>query len=421
MRDPIYKSRPDGFQILPACAPEAERVAEFIHCSPGLSNSYCISTSEGRVIVNTGMGFESIVHKRNFDAVDPGPTRYILLTQGHVDHVGGVDLFKEEGTEVVAQAGNQWYQREDGMLRDARAMRSYFAFAGAIQSQQKHVRQIAGPVPAQSVPAPTITFEDRYDFSLGDLRFELHAVPGGETVESMVVWLPDHEILLSGNVVGALFGHIPNLVTIRGDRYRDALQVIETIDRVIALEPKLILYGRHAPIEGKARIREELEAIKGAVRFVHDRTVEYMVAGKDVFTAMREIELPPELEVGQGYGKVDWDVRAIWENYMGWFHQRSTTELYPVPPESVYPDLVELAGGPDVVAARAREKLDAGQAVEAIHLVEAALSVAPGHTSAIRVGIDAHRALDAKSENFWLSAWLRHQAERLEKSLGDRQ
>jgi len=240
------------------------------------------------------------------------------------------------------------------------------------------------------------------------------AAPGGETTESMVVWLPDHEILFAGNVVGALFGHIPNLVTIRGDRYRDALQVVETIDRLIALSPRLVLYGRHEPIEGRERIREELLAIRNAVQYVHDRTVEAMNAGKDVFTAMREIRLPPELEVGEGYGKVDWDVRAIWENYMGWFHQRSTTELYPVPPDAVYPDLAELAGGPDAVAKRARETLEAGRAVEAIHLVEVALSVEPAHAEALRVGIDAHRALDARSENFWLSSWLRHQVEKLE-------
>ena len=57
---------------------------------------------------------------------------------------------------------------------------------------------------------------------------------------------------------------------------------------------------------------------------------------------MREITLPTEYEVGQGYGKVAWDVRAIWENYSGWFHHRSTTELYPVGFDAVTADVVEL-------------------------------------------------------------------------------
>ena len=39
-----------------------------------------------------------------------------------------------------------------------------------------------------------------------------------------------------------------------------------------------------------------------------------------------------------------WGVRAIWENYSGWFHHRSTTELYPVDPSDLSADIVELAG-----------------------------------------------------------------------------
>ena len=89
----------------------------------------------------------------------------------------------------------------------------------------------------------------------------------------------------------------------------------------------------------------------GAVLHVHDAVVAAMNAGGDVYTAMREIRLPPELEVGEGYGKVAWSARAIWETYQGWFHGRSTTELYPVPYTSVHPELVALAGGPAAVAA----------------------------------------------------------------------
>ena len=73
-------------------------------CSPGLSNSYLLTTGEGRVIVNTGMGFEGPVHRANFDAVDSSPVRYIIFTQGHDDHVGGLDSVRDPDTTVVAQA-----------------------------------------------------------------------------------------------------------------------------------------------------------------------------------------------------------------------------------------------------------------------------------------------------------------------------
>jgi alkyl sulfatase BDS1-like metallo-beta-lactamase superfamily hydrolase len=132
---------------------------------------------------------------------------------------------------------------------------------------------------------------------------------------------------------------------------------------------------------------------------------------------MREIELPPELEVGEGYGKVAWSVRAIWETYAGWFHHRSTSELYGTPPESVHPDLVELAGGPDRVAERARDRLAEGRPVEAILLAEIALGADAGHGGALEASLAAHEQLEKESENFWLSSWLRRQSAALRKAL----
>ena len=85
-------------------------------------------------------------------------------------------------------------------------------------------------------------------------------MPGAETNDSLVIWLPDQEICLCGNLFGCLFGHFPNLVTIRGDRYRDALTVVVAVDRVLELEPEQLLVGHHQPIAGKALIRRGARA-----------------------------------------------------------------------------------------------------------------------------------------------------------------
>jgi len=419
MPSPLYRSRPGGFDIRPASQPEAVRIAENIYVSEGLSNSYLVRTPDGRVVINTGMGFEAPVHKRNFDAVDASPVRYVLLTQGHVDHVGGVDLFLEEGTEVVAQANNAAHQADDARIARFRASRSAFAFAEAIANAMRYLReQVGGPVPGQSRPEPSLTFEDRHAFELGGVGFELIATPGGETTDSMVVWLPQQRICFAGNLFSALFGHFPNLVTIRGDRYREAPRFVESLDRVLELEPELLLVGHHGPIEGRELIRSELQRLRGAVLHVYEETLRGMNAGVDVHTLMRDIRLPPELEVGEGYGKVAWSVRAIWETYAGWFHHRSATELYAVPYWSVHPDLVELAGGPDAVAKRAQEKLTSGSPVEAIHLAEAALAAAPEHRGAREASLAAHEKLLGESVNFWESSWLRREIGRLRESPG---
>jgi alkyl sulfatase BDS1-like metallo-beta-lactamase superfamily hydrolase len=174
--------------------------------------------------------------------------------------------------------------------------------------------------------------------------------------------------------------------------------------------------GHHDPVRGRDTIRSEIARMRDATRTVHDEVVRRMNAGGDVWSAMREIRLPAELEVGEGYGKLAWSARAIWEQYQGWFHGRSTSELYATPYWSVSPDLVALAGGPARVAEAALAKAESAPA-EALHLAEAALAADPDHAGALRASLAAHRALLRGTTNFWETRWLEHQIAQLEAKL----
>ena len=412
MTEPIWRRRPGADAMAPASAEHAVEVAQGIWCSPGLTNSYLLTTTDGRIVVNTGMGFESVVHRANFDAVSTAPVRYIIVTQGHYDHVGGIDTLRHEQTEVVAQANWRSWRDDNERLLQYRIARSAFAFSGRLSDGISAIaRRFGKKLPAQSSATADITVEDTLTLELGGRRLDLIATPGGETTDSMVVWLPEERVCLCSNTFGPVFGHIPNLVTMRGDRYRDALSVIDTIERVRALAPQILLTGHFEPIIGAELIDAELIRLRDAVAYIHDQTVAGMNAGTDVRTLMAEISLPEHLQVGEGYGKVSWDVRAIWENYSGWFHHRSTTELYPVGAEAVSADLVELAGA-DAITARARQHLDAGRTLHAIHLAETVTGAQADHGEARAILHEAHQQLLADSVNFWERAWLTAQIER---------
>jgi alkyl sulfatase BDS1-like metallo-beta-lactamase superfamily hydrolase len=407
-----HRLRPAMASAHPARREPAREVTPGIWMSEGLSNSYLLTTAAGRIIVNTGMGFESGLHKANFDDVDQSPTRYVIVTQGHFDHVGGVDTFLEPGTDLVAQANFAVWRSDNERLQAFRTDRSAFAFMDRVMDGIGEAKA-HGWVPGQSRPEPTITFDDRLELELGGRRLQLIATPGGETTDSLVIWLPDEGTLLSGNMFGPLFGHVPNLVTLRGDRYRDALAYVASLDTVLELNPERIVTGHFDPIEGAALIAAEITAMRDATRYVHDATVEGMNRGADVHTLMREIRLPEQYDVGEGYGTVAWNVRAIWENYAGWFHHTSTTELYSTPSTEVAPDVVGLAGA-DALVGAAQARLAASQPAAAIHLTDLVLAAEPDHASARSVAIEAHQALLAESGNFWETAWLQRAIERLE-------
>ena len=248
------RSQPDFFAVGPASAPAAIDMGAGIWCSPGMSSTYLVTTGDGRIVVNTGMWFEARTHKRNYDAVTTAPTRYIVLTQSHTDHIGG--------RRHVPRAGNA-----------ARRAGEHHAVPGRRRTHPRPAhppltpvlrrrdgpdrlrpRRRRGDPAARPKPAHAdITFDDTYDLTCGDRRIELLSVPGGETIDSLVVWLPDDGVALVGNMFSALFGHFPNLVTMRGDRMRSAPAFVESVQRVIDLEPEVLLLGHHGPVRGAAR------------------------------------------------------------------------------------------------------------------------------------------------------------------------
>ena len=411
----IHRERPGADAIAAATDAPASDLGDGIWLHHGLTNSYLIQTDDGRVVVNTGMGFEGPLHRRAFDDVDPSPTRAVILTQGHYDHVGGIDVLRDPDSDVIAQANYDVWRQDNARLEAFRSRNSAFAWISAIVAAMEYARSVGvGDVP-MAMPDATVTVDERLELTIGGRDLVLIATPGGETFDSLVVWLPETRTLLSGNLFGPLFGHVPNLVTIRGDRYRDALIYIRSLDIVQELQPERLLTGHFDPVEGADRIAEEVAAMQEAMQSVHDQTVDGMNAGSDVFALMREVRVPAHLDVGEGYGKTAWNVRAIWENYAGWFHHRSTTELYGVHPWATAPDLVAAAGADPLVAA-ARAHLDGGRPVEALQLTDLVLAVEPGHAAALDVALDAHEELVDGTTNFWERAWLKRAIDKLERA-----
>jgi len=138
---------------------------------------------------------------------------------------------------------------------------------------------------------------------------------------------------------------------------------------------------------------------------VHDEVVKGMNAGKDVYTLMNEVHLPPELNVGETYGKLTWSVRGIYEGYAGWFDLNPAT-IYATPVSAVYGDMIRLAGGAAAVIALALERVQSGKAVEALHLTDMVLAKDASNQPALKARLVALEALRASSRNTNEVGWL---------------
>jgi alkyl sulfatase BDS1-like metallo-beta-lactamase superfamily hydrolase len=192
------------------------------------------------------------------------------------------------------------------------------------------------------------------------------------------------------------------------------------VEQVRALAPELVITGHGEPIRGAETIRADLDAMHAAVSYLESETIDGMNAGKSVQQLMREIVLPEALTIGQFHGKASWVVRAIWEENAGWFHyEDGTTALYGVPRSAVDADLAELAGGVAALAARAQAYAEAGKPLEALHLLDIALDVAPDDAASLTVKKTALEQLLAASggtnlsETMWLKAEIADAEKRL--------
>lgn len=366
-------------------ARKAEPVSDHILMSRGNSNSYLVTTGDEDVVINTGTLLQGTRHRERYEEFLGRRLniRKVIFTQSHPDHMGGWAAFNGPGVETIAQENYP-----EGRLDRTRLKEFFFPRHQSILG-----RKIGFEVQRKrffETPEAVVSkfFRDEYLFELGGRRFELYALPGAETLDSLMVWLPEEKTVFTGNFAGALWGALPHLFTPRGDRSRSARTFIRSVERLLALQPEMVISGHDEPIRGWDRIRADFTRVRDATRYIHDETVKGMNAGKDLWTLMRDIQLPAHLKCAPGRGPVHWYVRAVWEEYAAWFRFESVTELYEVPQKAIWGELADLAGV-EALAERARAHITAGRTLEALHLTDIALSSSPKHRPSIEIRIAA--------------------------------
>ncbi|MBN2355649.1 MBL fold metallo-hydrolase, partial [candidate division KSB1 bacterium] len=367
------------------------KLGENIYRMEGSCNSYLITTDEGSVLIDpAGAASAPVYFKR---ILENHPLRAILLTHAHQDHWQNMGVWRSDSTiAIIAQRAFRTFTEYQ------RRLAPFFARRGAIWGRKSL------PDPADIKPVdyitPIITFLDEYTYQLDGLHFKMTHTPG-ETPDHATIWIPELRAVFVGD---NYYEYFINNATLRGTSTRPMLGYIHALDLALSYEPEFFLMGHGSPLIGKRPVRETVANFRDALQYIHDETIKGINAGKDVHILMDEINVPESYRLRPFFGKVEWTVRGVYHENIGWFDENPAF-MYAQPPSSIYADLVDLAG-PASMVKRAQSLLDNKEYVRVLHLTDVILKADATHRETNEIRLQALQALKAGTRNYIERIWL---------------
>lgn len=341
----------------------------------------CFDTSH----VNTGQQVVDSIRKWSSD-----PFNALVYTHGHTDHVGGSVAFGANAAALGHKAprviGHKNVQRRFDRYRYtndwnvAINARQFGGIRGDLNSIMNDLRPATGgPRLSDFIPSNTLDTTDVVDkfasMKFGDTTVEFHHGKG-ETDDHLWSWFPQQKWVATGDFVIWNFPNAGNPQKVQ----RFPIEWAEALRAIIAKEPELLLPAHGLPIAGKERIARVLDEIASALEYLVKSTVEMMNAGETLNTIIHSVKVP-EATLGKPYLRPLYDepefvVRGIWRQFGGWW-DGAPSRLKPATDESLGLELATLAGGAEVLMARAKDLAASGDLRLACHLADFAGWAAP--------------------------------------------
>jgi alkyl sulfatase BDS1-like metallo-beta-lactamase superfamily hydrolase len=252
---------------------------------------------------------------------------------------------------------------------------------------------------------PNITVQsEKQDLLIDGVRFVFHNVPGSEAPSEFTFYLPDFKAFCGAEIMGHT---LHNLYTLRGAKVRDATKWASYLnDSLRYVENSEVVFNQHHwPVWGAANIQDFIVKQRDTYQFIHDQTVRQMNAGLNAAEIAENLRLPVALDehlsVRGYYGTVRHNVKAVYQNYMGWFDAHPSN-LDPLPALQASEKYVSLMGGVDKVIAAAQESMGKADYRWAAELLKHAVYVAPKNTQAKALLAQSFEKLGYAAES---SAW----------------
>ena len=390
-----------------------------------ISNITFIEGKTGYIVVDPLVSVESAraALELFYRKLPRRPIVAVIYTHSHVDHWGGV---KGVVTDEDVKAGKVRIIAPEGITKElfsenitagnAMSRRAMYMFGGLLPKGP--AGQVDGGMGKASstgtvsyIPPTEEITKPVQDMVIDGVRFVFQQVPQTEAPVEMNFYLPDKKTLCVAEDATA---SLHNLLTPRGAQVRDGQAWFRSLDETIDLFGKEtdVFFSTHLwPRWGNEKIVDYLTKQRDLYKYIHDQTVRLMNQGYTMTECAEMIELPQSL-AGQWYnrdfyGTVNFNVKAVYQRYLGWF-DANPAHLHQLPPEEAGLKYVEYMGGTEAILARARESMKRGEYRWVAEVLNHVVFADPGNRQARELQADALEQLGYRAEspiwrNFYLS------------------
>ncbi|MDF9716133.1 alkyl sulfatase dimerization domain-containing protein [Nocardioides sp. ChNu-99] len=386
---------------------EVVDVADGLGWLPGFGNVIAFEAADELLLFDTGNALtaeRSHAHLRRWSTA---PLTAAFYSHGHVDHVAGLAPFDAEPgarTQVVAQ--ERVRDRFDRYALTA-------GYNAVVNQRQFQIPDLRWPTQYR---LPDVTYRDALTVTRAGLTFELfHAE--GETDDATVAYVPEHRLLLPGDLFIWLVPNCGNPQ--KAQRY--PREWAHALRRMAALGAETMLPSHGAPVFGADRIEQALLETAEWLESIVEQTLAMMNEGLRLDDVVQRVR-PPAALAQRSYLRARYDepefiVRNLWRRYGGWY-DGNPARLKPAPDAELARAVADLAGGAGRLADAAERARDAADHRLAAHLAEMAVQADPQDTRlhAVRAAVYAARAeveesLMARGVYTWAAAESRRVAD----------
>lgn len=199
----------------------------------------------------------------------------VFITHAHWDHVGGHGYLRQlDPAPRFVGRGNYADELRIESRADPATMRRFFGEKFSMSDVTSY--------------QPDVPIDQDTEMVVGDTRFALLPVRGGETSDALLIHMPQHGVLFVGDIlmpyVGAPFveeGSVDGMLA--------------GIDQVIALRPRVLLHG-HEPLTRVFDSTAMLAQLRPQLAWLHERVVDEIGRGVPRARLQQANLIPPAME-----------------------------------------------------------------------------------------------------------------------------